>query len=98
MITVDEYCKFLKDAEDRIEDIDRRITYRKIELVGARGSKTVNPLLNCFNGTQAPTLSEEEQRTIDNDPVLARLMYDKQEYVNRIEFVKTRAEYPEIRE
>lgn len=95
MITVEEYCRFLKDAEDNIEDIDRRIVYRKIELIGARGSKTGNPLLNCFNGTQTPTLTEEEQRTIDNDPVLARLMYEKQEYVNRIEFVRTRAEYPE---
>jgi hypothetical protein len=90
MITVDEYCKFLKDAEDKIEDIDRRITYRKIELVGARGIRT--------SYERCMPLAEEEQRTIDNDLVLARLMYDKQEYVNRIEFVKTRAEYPEIRE
>lgn len=87
MITVDEYCKFLKDAEDNIEDIDRRITYRKIELVGARGIRT--------SFERGMPLTEEEQRTIDNDPVLARLMYDKQEYVNRIEFVRTRAEYPE---
>ena len=98
MITVDEYCKFLKDAEDNIKDIDQRIAYRKIELIGARGSKTENPFLSCFNGAQTQTLTEEEQRTIDNDLVLARLMYDKQEYVNRIEFVRTRAEYPEIRE
>ena len=90
MIAVDEYCKFLKGAEDKIEDIDRRIAYRKIELVDARGIRT--------SYERCMPLTEEEQRTIDNDPVLARLMYDKQEYVNRIEFVKTRAEYPEIRE
>lgn len=87
MITVEEYCRFLKDAEDNIEDIDRRITYRRIELVGARGIRT--------SFERSMPLTEEEQRTIDNDPVLARLMYEKQEYVNRIEFVRTRAEYPE---
>ena len=95
MITVEEYCRFLKDAEDNIKDIGRRIAYRKIELIGARGSRTENSFLSCFNGAQTPTLTEEERRTIDNDPVLARLMYEKQEYVNRIDFVRTRAEYPE---
>ena len=95
MITVLEYCKILKDAEDDIAEFDRKIAYRKIELIGARGGKSVNPFLSCFNGSTAPMISDEEQRMIDNDLVLAKLLYEKQEYVNRIEYIKTRAELPE---
>lgn len=97
MITVTEYCNFLKEAEENIKDIDRRIAYRKIELIGARAQNISNPFLNCLTGgSSTPSISVEEQRIIDNDSVLAQLMYDKQEYVNRIEYVRTRAEYPEI--
>ena len=90
MITVTEYCNFLKEAEENIEDIDRRIAYRKIELIGARANRT--PFERNI------PITDEEQRILENDSRLAQLMYDKQEYVNRIEFVRTRAEYPEIRE
>ena len=97
MIPVDEYCIFLKEAEENIKNIDRRIAYRKIELIGARAQNISNPFLNCLTaGTSTQSLSVEEQRIIDNDSVLAQLMYDKQEYVNRIEYVKTRAEYPKF--
>ena len=99
MISVDEYCNFLKEAEENIKDIDRRIAYRKIELIGARAQNISNPFLNCLTaGSSTQSISVEEQRILDNDLRLAQLMYEKQEYVIRVEFVRTRAEYPEIRE
>lgn len=87
MITVSEYCKILKDAEDDLAELDRKIAYRKIELIGARASRAPYE--------RSMPITEEEQRMIDNDLVLAKLLYEKQEYVNRIEYIKTRAELPE---
>lgn len=95
-MTAEEYRNYIREAEENLKDIDLEIAYRRIELVGARGVKVGNPLLNCFTGNNtASTISDEEQKILDNDLKLAKMIYDRQRLQNRLEFVRQRAEWPE---
>jgi hypothetical protein len=98
MITVDEYCKILKDAEDDLAERDRRIAYRKIELIGARASKSEStyPMMNCFNGNSSSAITDDEQKELDNDVTLARMIFEKSKLQKRIDFIRKYAEFPSI--
>jgi hypothetical protein len=82
MITAEEYCKFLKDAEEELKNYDRLISYRQIELLGAT-TKTNRPY------------TDDEYKIMSNDQALAQLFYSKQKLENRLDFVRKRAEWPE---
>lgn len=96
MITAEEYCKYIRDAEESLKNIDLEIAYRKIELIGARAGKIGNPLLGCFigNNSTSTTISDDEQKVLDNDLKLARMIHERQKTQNRLDFVRQRAEWP----
>lgn len=81
-MTVEEYCKFLKDAEEELKNYDRLIAYRQIELLGATSSRN-------------RSYTDDEYKIMSNDHALAQLLYSKQKLENRLDFVRQRAEYPE---
>ena len=96
MITAEEYCNYIREAEESLKNIDLEIAYRKIELIGARAGKAGNPFLYCCSGdNRTQAISEDEQKVLDNDLKLARMIHDRQKVQNRLDFVRQRAEWPE---
>lgn len=95
-MTAEEYRNYIREAEESLKDIDLEIEYRRIELIGARAGKIANTFLTCLTGNSVTSAnSDDEQKVLDNDIKLARMVYDRQKVKSRLDFVRQRAEYPE---
>lgn len=97
MLSFNDYQRIIKQYEDAIEEIELKIRYRKIELVGPEKSSTVGEYFAtsaCINlsGYSAETTRREE--TLNNDRDLADLKLTLETLEKELKYIKNRAEMP----
>ena len=83
IMTCDEYIDFLEDSKNGIESIDRRISYRKIQLFGRNEMGSLSLCRNSMDSGYTP----EEEAILRNDEVLNSLRMEKERLQAKINYV-----------
>ena len=92
MLDFDTYRDILADLEEEIEALDKYIQYRRIQLIGIKETLS-NPFQVIMN--QQETISNEEQKILDNDLDLQRAKERRKRLEDRKAFIFKSAELPE---
>lgn len=85
MLSFEEYSEEILNLEDKMAAVERRMEYRKIELLGPR----------LYEGTSRRLTDEEEMR-LDRDPELIELRHSKQILQSRLWYLKGVGELPKL--
>ena len=89
MMSFDEYYYRRGLLDKKLDEIDAKIDYRTIELVGHRVN--VASRVCRYTGTSA----NSEENILNSDLVLQGLLRQRDEMLRRLDFIVARAEYPE---
>lgn len=87
MMSFDKYFYQRELWDKKLDEIEAKIDYRTIELVGHRVS--IRTRIHRFNG-----MGENERNILDSDLVLQGLLQKRDEYLRSLDFITERAEYP----
>ena len=88
MITFAEYDRILKDYEEMIKEIERKIAYRKIELRNENAEEIEVPTYSitaCFAGSPVKTYNDEKLRSLE---------FTKGRYEAEARYIRENAEIP----
>ena len=91
MMSFDKYFYQRELWSKKLDEIEAKIDYRTIELVGHRVS--IRTRIHRYNG-----MAENERNILDSDLVLQGLLRQRDEFLMRLDFITDRAEYPEAAE
>ena len=99
MLSFNDYQRIIKQYEDAIEEIELKIRYRKIELVGPEKSSTNGEYFvtsACITISGYSTSAEETRREeiLNNDRDLADLNITLETLKKELKYIKSRAEMP----
>lgn len=97
MLEFDTYRDILDDLEEEIKALDKYIQYRQIQLIGIRDVLNPFSIIMSINActNQQNTISNEEQKILDNDLELQRAKERKKRLEDRRAFIFKTAELPE---
>ena len=88
MMSFDKYYFQRELWDKKLSEIEAKIDYRTIELVGHRVS--IRTRIHRYNG-----MAENERNILDSDLVLQGLLRQRDEFLRRLDFITDRAEEPE---
>lgn len=94
MITEQEYVTSLKEMKEIIEDFDRRIAYRRIELIGSRATVCRESISFTVGSANIERLTPEEEIILSKDKRLAEMMYERNRLSEELLYIIKYAEYP----
>lgn len=97
MLEFNTYRDILDDLEEEVKAMDKSIQYRQIQLIGIREISNPIALTITANGISGyqNTISNEEQKILDNDLELQRMKERKKRLEDRRAFIYKTAELPE---
>lgn len=87
MLSFEEYSEEILNLEDEIAAVERRMEYRRIELLGPRLYEGTNP---------SRRLTDEEEIRLDRDHELIELRHSKQILQSRLWYLKGVGELPKL--
>lgn len=87
MMSFDKYFYQRELWGKKLDEIEAKIDYRTIELVGHRVS--VRTRIHRYAG-----MAESERNILDSDLVLQGLLRKRDEFLRSLDFITERAEYP----
>lgn len=82
IMTFEKYFSFMEDAMHKMDALNRKIDYRKIQLVG-RNEFSLSYLMNGAKSSY----SDEEDAILKNDEVLNSLHIQKEQLQSKINYV-----------